>query len=155
MKTNTALFFVFMVASATLFFVSCKKDRNCNETNNSAAGESESHNFGMNCMNCHTAGGKGEGCFNAAGSVSDSLLTSHLSSGTVKFYTQPDGAGQLKYTIPIDEKGNFFTTESISVNGLYPAITGPDGTTNYMSSSLTNNACNSCHGVTTLKLWAK
>jgi hypothetical protein len=154
MKSNSFVLIGFGIGLVILSLLACRKDRNCDESNNSASGQGESHNFGMNCLNCHMAGGEGEGCFRAAGSVSDSLLASHLTSGTVKFYTQPNGGGQLKYTIPIDALGNFFTTENISVSGLYPAITGPTGVTNHMSSSISTGACNSCHGVSTSKLWA-
>lgn len=154
MRSNSFALIGFGIGLVALSLLACRKDRNCKESNNSAAGQSRSHNFGMNCLNCHVAGGEGEGCFQAAGSVCDSLITNHLSSGTVKFYTQPNGGGQLKYSIPIDAKGNFFTTETMAVSGLYPAITGPTGVTNYMSTSVTTGACNSCHGVSTSKLWA-
>jgi hypothetical protein len=154
MKINTIIFVSFGLGVIMLFFMSCEKENNCHEENNSASGENESHNFGMNCMNCHTSGGEGEGCFIAAGSAVDSNLLSHLTGGMVKFYTEPNGAGTMKYSIPIDANGNFFSTESISVSGLFPSITGPSGLEYFMSSSPASGACNSCHGVSTNKLWA-
>jgi hypothetical protein len=155
MKSNSFLLVAFGVGLIALSFMGCRKDRNCNESNNSASGENRSHNFGQNCLNCHTSGGEGEGCFQAAGSVTDGTILTHVVSGTVKFFTEPNGAGQLKYSIPIDSKGNFYTTESISINGLFPAIIGPSGVAHYMSSSVSTGACNSCHGVSTSKLWAQ
>ncbi|MEN9998666.1 MAG: hypothetical protein RI922_1656 [Bacteroidota bacterium] len=153
MKINSILFIAF-IAGATIFStVGCEKKGKCGSTNISSAGSNKSHNFGQNCMNCHKSGGEGDGCFSVAGSTSNSSLTSPLSSGTVKLYTAANGGGTLKYTIQIDAKGNFHTTESIDVTGLYPAVTGSDGTPHYMGSSLSSGACNSCHGVSTVKLW--
>lgn len=155
MKVNSFIFFVFIVGLTMLSLIACRKDKSCTESNNSASGESRSHNFGKNCFSCHVSGGEGEGCFNVAGSVTDDSFTTHVTSGIVKFFTQPNGGGQLKYSISIDAKGNFFTTESIDLNSLFPAVTGPTGVTNYMSTSPATGACNSCHGVSTSKLWAK
>lgn len=153
MKINSILFILFIGITILGSTLSCKKEGNCDEKNISEAGNDESHNFGMNCMQCHKSDGEGEGCFSVAGSVSNTSLAAPLTSGTVKLYTAANGGGTLKHTIQIDSKGNFHTTESIDYTGLYAAITGPGGTTNYMSSSLTNGACNTCHGVSTSKLW--
>ena len=60
----------------------------------------------------------------------------------------------LEDMLKIDSKGNFHTTESNDYTGLFPAITGPNGTTNYMSTVVPAGACNSCHGVSTAKLYA-
>lgn len=153
MKINSILLGVFIGSSVLMSTLSCKKEGTCDEKNISEAGSDESHNFGNNCMQCHSSGGEGEGCFSIAGSASTTSLDSPLTSGTVKLYTAANGGGTLKHTIQIDSKGNFHTTESIDYTGLYAAITGPSGTTNYMSSSLTNGSCNTCHGVSTSKLW--
>jgi hypothetical protein len=154
MKINSILFAGFLAGVTLISVPSCKKNGKCGESNISEAGGDDSHNFGQNCLNCHKSGGEGEGCFSVAGSISNQALSSPLSAGTVKLYTAANGGGILKYTIQIDSKGNFHTTESIDVAGLYPAATGSDGTPHYMSSSLSSGACNSCHGVSTAKLWA-
>jgi hypothetical protein len=154
MKINSILFAGFLAGVTLISVPSCKKNEKCGESNISEAGGDDSHNFGQNCLNCHKSGGEGEGCFSVAGSISNQALSSSLSVGTVKLYTAANGGGILKYTIQIDSKGNFYTTESIDVAGLYPAATGSDGTPHYMSSSLSSGACNSCHGVSTAKLWA-
>jgi cytochrome c553 len=154
MKTNSILSALFILVCSAFLLPSCDKEGDCSVSNISAAGKNESHNFGQNCMTCHKSGGEGKGCFNAAGSVYNSALSAHLSSGTVKFYTQPNGGGTLKYTVAIDSKGNFYTTESNTYTGLYPAITGPNGTTNYMSTTIGSGACNSCHGASTSALFA-
>lgn len=153
MKFYSSLTFVFLATILIFTFPSCKKNK-CGDTNVSFSGGSKSHNFGQNCLNCHKSGGEGEGCFNVAGSASNSALTSNLTGGTIKLYTGAGGTGTLKYTIQIDSKGNFYTTESIDYSGLYPAITGTSGATSYMSSSLNTGACNSCHGVSTGKIFS-
>ncbi len=153
MRTNSILLAFFVIGASFLMTPSCKKNGNCNKKNISSNGSDESHNFGMNCMTCHASGGEGYGCFTAAGSVSNATLTTNVSSGTVKFYTLANGGGTLKYEVAIDSKGNFHTTESNDYTGLFPAITGPNGTTNYMSSSVPSGACNSCHGVSTAVLY--
>lgn len=153
MKINSILFVAFIAGITFYSTVGCEKKGKCGSTNISSSGSTKSHNFGQNCLNCHKSGGEGDGCFSVAGSVSNSSLTSPLSSGTVKLYTAADGGGTLKYTIQIDAKGNFHTTESIDVTGLFPAVTGSDGTPHYMGSSLSSGACNSCHGVSTGSLW--
>lgn len=154
MKIYSKLLLIFLGVILVSPFFGCEKEGECDEVNISSAGSDESHNFGMNCMQCHVSGGEGEGCFTVAGSSTGADLITHLSSGSVKLYTQPNGGGTLKHVIKIDSKGNFHTTEQIDMTGLYPAITGPGGTTKYMSSSPGNGACNSCHGVSTDKIWA-
>jgi len=104
-------------------------------------------------MQCHIDGGEGEGCFVVAGTVYDSLQLNTVPSGKVEFFTEPNGQGQKIETVQIDSKGNFFTTDLFNFQGLYPAVTGPSGVTNYMSSSLTSGQCNSCHGTSTNRIW--
>jgi hypothetical protein len=108
-------------------------------------GSDESHNPGQNCMQCHKAGGKGEGCFVVAGTVYDTLSINTLSSGKIEFYTKPDGTGNLVHSIAVDLKGNFYSTENFELKGLYPVFTSQSGNKFYMGSSLTSGECNSCH----------
>jgi cytochrome c553 len=132
----------------------CEKESEENETNISRYGDDDSHNMSQNCMNCHKSGGQGEGWFNAAGTVYNAAFTNVQPNGTVKLYTGPDGTGTLKYTIEVDAKGNFYTTEDINFgSGLYPSITGTSGDVQYMSTTTTIGACNSCHGVSTNKIF--
>lgn len=132
---------------------SCEKEGACDEYNVSQSNGDDSHNFGNNCMQCHQAGGEGEGCFVAAGSVKNSALTAPATGGQVEFYTAANGGGTLKYTIQIDGKGNFYSTEAMTLTGLYPAIKNANGTM-YMGSSLSTGACNTCHGNSTGALYA-
>ena len=93
--------------SSTLLLGSCKKYWACKEENISSAGSNKSHNKGQNCMQCHNSTGEGEGCFNVAGTLYKSDLLTSQNGGKVELFTEPNGAGTLKYTIDIDSKGNF------------------------------------------------
>jgi len=130
---------------------SCKKDSTSNISKNN---ESRSHNMGQNCMNCHKSGGSGTGTFNVAGTVYNATITSTNGNGTVHIFTGSAGTGIVEAVIEVDSKGNFFTTNTVDfTSGLYPAITGTSGTTKFMNSKATSGQCNSCHGVSTDKIW--
>jgi len=103
-------------------------------------------------MQCHNSTGEGEGCFNVAGTVYKADLQNSQTGGTVELYTEPNGAGTLKYTIAIDSKGNYYTTANVDYTGLYPKVTSPSGASIYMGSPLTSGACNTCHGSNSSKL---
>ena len=148
-----------LLFSGVLFFwgifISCKKEKTRGETNISAHNESRSHNAGQNCMDCHSEGGDGTGWFTVAGTVYKSDKTSVFSNTTVKLYTGKNGGGKLKYTIDGDELGNFFTTEQVNFgNGLFPAVTGINGT-RFMSFSIKTGQCNNCHGVSQDVIWTE
>lgn len=145
------IFFVGLLASTT-FLGACKKSLACHEENISSAGADDSHNKGQNCMQCHNSTGEGEGCFNVAGTVYKADLQNSQTGGTVELYTEPNGAGTLKYTIAIDGKGNFYTTANVDYTGLYPKVTSPSGASIYMGSPLSSGACNTCHGSSSSKL---
>jgi hypothetical protein len=126
--------------------LSCEKG---NETKISTYNSNASHNMGKNCMNCHTKGGEGEGWFEVAGTVYDSERVNTYPNATVRFYSGPNGTGDLKYTLQVDALGNFYSTEGFNFgNGLYASVQG-DIQTNYMQSSLSSGQCNSCHGNST------
>jgi hypothetical protein len=123
------------------------------EENNSSANAAESHNQGLNCMTCHKKGGDGEGWFTIAGTAfkNDGAAAPNV---IVKLYTQPGGQGELRKQITGDLLGNFFTTDLMGFgNGLYPSIEF-EGNSKFMSSPISNGACNSCHGISTGKIIA-
>jgi len=144
----------FSLTVLSISFFSCEKEGICGSVNISKSGGSKSHKMGENCMTCHTNGGEGDGCFSAAGTVYNSALTSTVGSGKVEFFTQANGAGQLMYTLQIDSKGNFYTTEAMNITGLFPRVTGPTGVQQSMSTGLVSGQCNSCHNASTAKIWA-
>ena len=145
-----------LLCLSVLIIPSCEKEgEGKNEKKISMHGGEESHNMGLNCMECHKSGGEGKGWFIVAGTVYDSTLLSTLANMTIKLYTEADGGGQLKYTIEGDAKGNYYTTEDINFGGgLFPSVEGP-ASIKYMSTSIKTGECYSCHGVTTDRLWGK
>lgn len=134
-------------------FQSCEDDEN--ETKISSYNSDESHKAGQNCMICHVSGGDGEGWFTVAGTVYENGLTSVLPNATVKLYADSNGAGELVATIEVDEKGNFYTTKVVNFGtGLFTLVEG-NTTTKNMYSSITSGKCNSCHGVSTDRIWTE
>lgn len=124
-----------------------------NEKNISKYDSEKSHNTGMDCMACHISGGEGEGWFQVAGTVYDSLKVNPLPNAKIILSSGSNGSGEVLYTIEGDALGNFYTTENIDFqDGLYAKVEGPQSS-KYMASKLTQGACNSCHGNTVDKLW--
>jgi hypothetical protein len=123
----------------------------------SSAGDNESHNMGQNCMNCHYPGGSGskEGVWQIGGTVYNQAGTVTKPNAVIKFFTGPNGTGTLKYTLNADAFGNLYSKGPVDfTGGLFPAVVGSTRT-NYMSSSITSGACNSCHtgGTGTARVW--
>lgn len=142
-----------LFAAFIIILPACEKEGN--ETNISQAGR-HSHNAGLNCMNCHHSGGEGEGWFVVAGTAYDSTITHTYPNTVLKLYTAPHGGGTLKATLYGDASGSFYTTENVDFSsGLYPAVTGTSGQTQYMTESISTGACNSCHGISQAHIWAQ
>lgn len=153
MKIKLIALFAFMAVLFTLESCSSESEEYDSITN-SETGSNESHNVGQNCMNCHKPGGGEAPVWTVAGTVYNEALTATNSNAMVKLYTGPDGTGTLKYAIQVDSKGNFYTSGAIDfAGGLYPSVVGATST-KYMSSPITNGACNSCHtGIQTARVW--
>lgn len=153
MKKATSIFCSLL--TGLLMFTSCEKEsEGGNETNLSSNGSSESHNMGRNCMDCHQKGGEGEGWFTVAGTLYNELNNSPAPNGLVELYTGPNGTGKVAYTLEVDSRGNFYTTENINFgNGLYPVAVSSQSR-KYMPDAVTSGQCNSCHGDSTHKIWA-
>ena len=150
LKLRTSLVLVFSLLMIVL--LSCGKEGE-NEQKVSANGTSRSHHTGQDCMSCHSNGGSGEGWFTIAGSVYDNAKISAYANTTVNLSTGINGTGTLKYTIWGDASGNFYTTENIDFgSGLYVSVKG-NAAPKYMTTAITNGKCNSCHGVSTDKIW--
>ena len=150
LKLRTSLVLVFSLLMIVL--LSCGKEGE-NEQKVSANGTSRSHHTGQDCMSCHSNGGSGEGWFTIAGSVYDNAKISAYANTTVNLSTGINGTGTIKYTIWGDASGNFYTTENIDFgSGLYVSVKGT-AAPKYMTAAITNGKCNSCHGVSTDKIW--
>jgi hypothetical protein len=141
--------FISILLVSIFFTTSCEKKV-------SKYQDQESHNLGEDCMKCHKSGGTGEGHFKVAGSVFDSTFINANPNTTINIYSEPNGGGKLLKTMEVDGLGNFYSTQKIKKlnKGAYPSVVGHDGVERYMSSALTKTNCNSCHGVTTARIWA-
>jgi len=138
MKNILAIAFIL----TTFLFVSC-------ENEDDDLGGGSSHNVGKNCLSCHSN-------FKLAGSVFDKSLSEGLAGVKIQITTQANGLGTVLATLSSDNSGNFYTRSTIDFGtGLFVSVEGASGIVNYMNSSITSGACNSCHGSTTSKLWAE
>lgn len=143
---KTYLIIAFTLSIMIFIVPSCSEDEESDEALISSPNGNKSHYEGQNCMNCHSAGGKGEGVFITAGTVYKSSGQTVYPNAIVTLSTGANGTGTVRATIYCDAKGNFFTTEAIDFSGgLYPAVKNSSGTYSYMQSSTTEGACNSCH----------
>jgi len=139
-------FFIILVFS--FFFVSCEREGsgNCTETNISTANRS-SHNKGKDCTTCHSLGEEGNGCFTICGTAFKSDKITPIQNAVMVLFSKDENGNitNVSKSIPVDKSGNFYTTESISFTGKYPAVI-VNGDTTFMGGALTNNAsCNKCH----------
>lgn len=162
MKIRLYLFLAVMGLS--LFIFSCEKEEetpddttstSTNTTSGTNSGTNtlntanlgSSHNNGKNCLGCHK--------FTAAGSVYKKDLVSAYPGSVVKLTTLPNGGGSVVATLTTDNTGNIHTSSGINFGtGLYVSAMG-NTTTKYMSSAITGGACNSCHGISTAKVWTE
>jgi len=161
MTKKQNLLAIAMLMFMLLGWTSCAKEDNetdienntetSGETKMSSYNSDESHNAGQNCMSCHVSGKQGEGWFSIAGTVYDNNNSTYPNA-TVKLFTGPDGSGSLKATIPVDKKGNFYTTQNMDFgSGLYVLVEGSNSKSS-MSSSISTGQCNKCHGNSTGKI---
>ncbi len=155
MRYTYKIFSSIALVITLVFTTYCQKK---NESNISSKGDTESHNMGKNCMDCHEKGGKGEGWFTIAGTVYDTIFLNNNPNpnGTVFLYTDKNGTGSLIATVDVDGNGNFYTTEAIDFgSGLYPKIVNEEGKSKIMSFSVPHGACNRCHNISTHKIYIK
>lgn len=139
-------FFTFALFSFLL--MSCEREGsgNCTETNISTSNRS-SHNRGEDCTTCHKSGDEGRGCFSICGSAFKNDKITPIQNAVMVLFSKDENGNitDASKAIPIDKSGNFYTTETISFSGKYPAIIS-NGDTSMMGGALTNNAsCNKCH----------
>jgi hypothetical protein len=116
----------------------------------------DSHNASSNCANCHKQWGSGPGYFTASGTIYDSFQNNQYPNTFIRFYTGPNGTGNLKYTIKGDKFGNFYTTETMDFSGgLYVSVQGINAA-KHMSTPLYMAECNSCHNKKiTNRIWCR
>lgn len=113
---------------------------------------------GSNCQTagCHSPGDPQHGPFTVSGTVYlQDLLTAYSSSNAViEFYSAPGGGDANRiYSLPVDQYGNYYTTENIvtSGSGLYPALYDKDNNRRvFMPRPMVPTrpaSCNYCHSL--------
>ena len=153
MKLHQSIILLFLGAFVEVIFSSCKHGYG-GQGGTSAHNKEESHNMGLNCMNCHSGTGEGQGCFAVAGTVYNQTFSKTKSNPTIQMYTQADGKGDLIKIIDGDDLGNFYNENSSGLTGsFYPVVVSSDGKVQKMLEPISTGACNSCHGVKTDKIW--
>lgn len=114
--------------------------------NVSAAGETRSHNAGLNCMRCHQALGPGIGQFSVAGTVYGPD-GAPASDAVLELLTAPEG-GEVVATVEADAYGNVFSTEPLPLpeQRLFVRLESSDATlAAVMPFPISSGSCNHCH----------
>ncbi|MCP4147581.1 MAG: hypothetical protein GY757_07515 [bacterium] len=152
-KTFTIILSI-LVVGTVLMISACKKSGDSSAVLNSRNGDTASHKEGRDCMECHRSGGSGKGVFTVAGTVYDSGQSNVNPNGMVSIYSEDNGGGTLLKSVGVDGKGNFYSTEAVDLsNGVFTRVTSSSDVRKDMMSSLTNGACNSCHGNSIDPIW--
>ena len=139
-KIFSCIFILFIVLA------SCSKEKGGSGSKSSAYGNTDSHNSGEACMSCHNNGGSNELWYTVAGTVYKPGESDLNPNSTVYLFTGPAPSGTLVLTLPVDAKGNFYTTGSVNFGtGLTAAVKSTSGELRYMSASITSGNCNGCH----------
>ncbi|MCJ8312395.1 MAG: hypothetical protein HRU38_09320 [Saccharospirillaceae bacterium] len=136
-----------------LVFQSCEPQGNTKQKH-STFGDDESHKMGQDCMNCHNPTGEGEGSFTIAGTVYQGALSDIVQpNALVKLYSETGSQGSIIAELEVDGLGNFYTTKEIDLSAhVFPQLSKSDNSQAMITSTNKGN-CNSCHGVTTDKIW--
>jgi len=80
-----------------------------------------------------------------AGTVYNSTGMVPYITAKVELRTAQSGGGSTLYRVEVDQKGNFYTTNTIDFgSGLYASVVGGTST-QYMTLTVTDGACNDCH----------
>jgi hypothetical protein len=148
MKNSGIIFLTMIFSFYAITLPSCKKEKAGTGSKSSAYDETSSHDVGTACMRCHNTGGSNQYWWIVAGTVFKPDSASLNSNSTLYLFTGQNGAGSLILSLPVDAKGNFYTTSAVSFgSGLFPEIKSPSGEVRFMQSSITSGDCNYCHTV--------
>jgi len=115
--------------------------------NISEAGESRSHNAGMNCMQCHQSHGPGMGQFTVAGTLYGPD-GAPLPNAILELWTAPEQQGERVTTVEADAYGNVFSTEPLPLpeQRLFVWVESEDASlTAAMPFPTASGSCNHCH----------
>jgi hypothetical protein len=145
MRTGNIFLFFLLILSAVVFF-SCSKKKAGQGIETSMYDGTNSHDVGTACLSCHNSGGSNAYWWYVAGTVYKPDESSLNPNSTVYLFSSGNGGGSLIALLPVDGKGNFFTSTLFDYgSGFYPSVKSSSGETRYMQSSTKNGDCNSCH----------
>ncbi|MBH30749.1 MAG: hypothetical protein CMG71_02020 [Candidatus Marinimicrobia bacterium] len=134
------------------------------ETRISKIGGLISHNTGQDCIECHSLEGAGSGVYTVAGSIFHVDQETPFPNILVKLFPNKSRTGNPVAVLEVDGLGNFYTTEDILPEGkgdgevgmLYPSVVTDDNQIDMpIAFSTSMGGCNSCHGVTIPRIFAK
>jgi len=149
MKIPGLVFGLLSLVILTLGFNSCSKSKGGSGIKTSVYGDNSSHDVGTACLSCHNSGGSNPYWWYAAGTVYKPDTSLLNPNSTVYLFTNSNGAGTLVALLPVDGKGNFYTSSIFDYgSGVYPGVKSSTGETRFMQSSTKNGDCNSCHNKT-------
>jgi len=149
MEKPSVILVSFLFVFLSISFYSCNKEKAGGGIKTSAYNDTSSHDVGSACLSCHSTGGSNAYWWVAAGTVYKPDTVYLNINSTVYIFTKGNGAGTVIAILPVDAKGNFYTSTTFDFgSGLYPGVKSPSGDTRYMQSSITSGDCNSCHNRT-------
>ena len=123
----------------------------------SKRGDLKSHNVGKDCISCHSADGAGRGIFVLAGSVYKPDGETPYPGTVVKLFGGRNGTGGMVASLEVDAEGNFYTTQEVMLaDSLFPSVYSENGVVHMPERfNLSMGSCNSCHGVSVGKIFAR
>lgn len=146
---------VCLSAVFSLFIIACSHYDQLQKNGKESKASGKSHNAGQDCMKCHNDNSN-EASSEAWWYVAGTVYTASGSINTnarIEIWSEPEAKGYKITSLPADKNGNFYTEKILKFNnGSYPiAISGND--TTYMISAFNGQGCNSCHGLSTDKIY--
>jgi len=146
MMRNGKIFLFFLLVLTSIAFFTCNKEKAGEGIETSMYNGTSSHDVGTACLSCHNTGGSNIYWWSIAGTVYKPDETDLNPNSTIYLFTLANGGGTPAVVLPVDGKGNFYTSTLINYgSGLYPGVKSSSGETGYMPASTTNGDCNSCH----------
>ena len=123
-----------------------ERDPSLDIENVSAAGETRSHNAGLNCMRCHQSLGPGVGQFTVAGTIYGPD-GAPAADAVLELLTAPEG-GEVVATVEADAYGNVFSTEPLPIpeQRLFVRLESSNARlAAAMPFPISSGSCNHCH----------
>jgi cytochrome c553 len=153
--------FAALMVLVVVFTFQCSHYDELQKNGRESSASGGSHNVGQDCMSCHNQHGNEAitegGWWNIAGSVFSDDGDAPFSNAKIELWSKPDREGTLYYTLEVDQNGNFYTEKIVKYNGsCFPVVVNLEtGDYESMSSAYRSGGCNSCHGVSTDRIYVE